>query len=136
MGAWGGPCGSENAQVGRPVLLADAEGGEDSVQDVVRRGRSRDGVDRTQGRVQIEQQHLVGNPELQRAAGLLQGLHGLAEQMLVADAGDETGVFAGDRGRDLPPQVVDPFSGKGRHGDEIFRHRRHPRQVGLLPAST
>ena len=58
------------------TLLADTEGRKDAVQDIVRRGRARDGVDGTKGRIQIDEQHFVRDVEFHRARGLLQGFVG------------------------------------------------------------
>ena len=40
-------------------LLADAEAGEDEIQDVVGGGLAGDGIERAQRLVQVEQDHLV-----------------------------------------------------------------------------
>ena len=75
-------------------LFSDAEGGEDAVQDVVGGGGAGDGVDRAQRGVEIEQQHLV------RDAGLAPPPRAFsryaarfAQQLLVAQAGDEAGLL-------------------------------------------
>ena len=43
------------------TLFSDAEGAEDQVEDVVGGGGAGDFVERTQGSVEIEQEHLVGD---------------------------------------------------------------------------
>src|SRR6185437_7240215 len=53
-------------------LFAYAEGRENAIQDVVGRSCTSDGVDGPQGRVKIQQQHLVRNPERGRAARLIE----------------------------------------------------------------
>jgi len=45
--------------VRNPTLLSDAESAEDQVQDVVGGGGAGDFVERAQGRIKIEQEHLV-----------------------------------------------------------------------------
>ena len=44
-----------------PTLLSDAEGAEDKVQDIVAGGGAGDFVERAQGSVEIEEEHLVGD---------------------------------------------------------------------------
>jgi len=55
------PCGKA---VGK--LFADAEGGEDAVQDVVGGGFAGDGVQRVERAVEIQEEHFVGNMLLYR----------------------------------------------------------------------
>ncbi len=52
-------------------LLADAEGGEDAVEDVVGGGGAGDGVDGLEGGVEVEQQHFVGDAGQGRPAASL-----------------------------------------------------------------
>ena len=51
-----------------PPLLSNTERAEDQVQDVVGRGSSGDGVERSKGVVEIEQEHLVRDSGSYRVA--------------------------------------------------------------------
>src|ERR1051325_4083406 len=71
-------------------LLADTEGGEDVVEDIVRCRRAGDAVERTEGCVEIEQQHLVGYVGGCGDAGLLQRFLTFPEQPFLPQARDES----------------------------------------------
>src|SRR6185312_13124159 len=72
------------------VLLPDAERGEDSVKNVVRRGGAGHRVNRSQRRIQIKQQHLVWNLIFDGASGVFKRLQALPQQSFVPDAGDSS----------------------------------------------
>src|SRR6476620_11555900 len=61
------------------ALFSYAEGGENPVQDIVRRGRAGDAIDRAQRRVKIEQQHLMRDALRRCCASLLQSLAGFLQ---------------------------------------------------------
>src|SRR5580658_3914248 len=74
-----------------PTLLSDAEGTEDEVEDVVGGSGAGDFVEGAQGRVEIEEQHLVGDA---RAYGVGCGVEPsdrIVDKFLVANAGQEPG---------------------------------------------
>ena len=71
-------------------LLADAEGGEDAVQDIVRGGDAGDGVDGLEGTVEVEQEEFVGKAGARCFARLFEHGGSFAEQVFVAQAVDET----------------------------------------------
>src|SRR3954451_13975230 len=54
------------------TLFFYAEGGENPVQDIVRRSSASDAIDGPQRRIEIQQQHLMGDAERGRGARLLQ----------------------------------------------------------------
>src|SRR6185437_7162246 len=72
------------------ILLADAERGEDAVQDVIGRGDAGDGVNGLQSAIEIEQQHLMWHIRVNRTTRLTKHGSSLSEKVLVPDAGDES----------------------------------------------
>lgn len=107
------------------MLLADAEGGEDTVEDVVGGGGSGDGIDWPQGGVEIEQQHLVRDTDFYCGTRGLESLQRVFEAALVAEAGDETvllfdDAFGGDGFKDALAKLGDSGSGKGGDWMEEF----------------
>ena len=74
-------------------LFANAKRRKDPVQDIIGGGGAGDRIEGPQRGVKIQQQHFVRDPEFGRFASLLQRLEAFAQQLLVADAGDEPGVL-------------------------------------------
>src|SRR5262245_1355670 len=70
-------------------VLDDTEGGEESIQDIIRGGFAGHAVDEPEGSIEIEQEHLVRNAQFGGALRLLESFARLLQQPLVADAGDE-----------------------------------------------
>ena len=99
-------------------LFADAEGGEDAVEDVVGGSGAGNGVDRAEGGVEVEQQHLVGDLGVDGAAGFVETGEGFAEELLVAEVGDESGlaVGRGDGIDDGAAELGDAVAGEGGDG--------------------
>ena len=116
--------------------ISNAKRREDPVEDVIRRCRSGDGVERAQGGVEIEQQHFVGNPILRCGTGMAQRLGRFAQQLFVPQTGDEAGVLRDlsvrrdrlniRRRRSPIPSPVCADRG-------VERQIRHLRQVRLVP---
>lgn len=77
------------------ILLADAEGGEDEVENVVGGGGSGEGVERGEGVVEVDQQHLVGDGSGCGGGGALQGGEGREDGLALAQVGDERGLLLG-----------------------------------------
>ena len=106
-------------------LLSDAESREDAVEDVVRGGRPGDARERCERLVEIDEQHLVRDAPGGCAARLIEAGHGLAQTLLVADAGDESGLrhqpFLGsDLVHDLPAQLRDPLPRQCGDRQQVF----------------
>src|SRR5579875_3181729 len=80
-------------RVGGAALLADAEGGEDEIQDVVGGGFTGKRIQMAQGGVEVEQQHLMGNLFGNRLLRRGQALQGCRHRLVMANAGKH-GVFA------------------------------------------
>src|SRR5258706_13738309 len=72
------------------ALFSYAEGGENPVQDIVRRCRAGNGINGPQRGVEIQQQHLMRDAERGCGAGLLQSLAGFLQELFMAETRDET----------------------------------------------
>src|SRR5208282_3781336 len=72
------------------TLFSDAEGAEDQVKDVVGGGGAGDFVERAQGRVQIEQEHLVRHSSRDGSARGVERGERVGDQLLMADAGKKS----------------------------------------------
>src|SRR5271165_3953994 len=71
------------------MLLSDAERTEDEVQDVVRGSCAGDFVERTQGAVEVHQQHLVRGLSRDGRRGRIERRDGVLYQLPVAHVGEE-----------------------------------------------
>ena len=95
-------------------LLPDAERTEDQVEDIVGRGRAGDFVERAQGIVEIEQQHLVGDMRGYCVVGGIESGEGVCDQFLMADVGQESAFdlcpFSAEMPEDRPAQVRDALA--------------------------
>jgi hypothetical protein len=67
--------------------LPDAEGPEDQIEDVVGGGGARDFVEGSEGSVEIEQEHLVGNSGGYGVGRSVERGERIVDQFLVANAG-------------------------------------------------
>src|SRR5208283_4633533 len=90
------PCSAANWRDGWVRSFPDTERRKNSIQNIVRRGGAGNRIDRPQGRVKIQQQHLVRDAELDRIASLRERLQRLPQQLFMPDAGDESGLLPGD----------------------------------------
>src|ERR1035438_851815 len=73
------------------ILLSNAEGPEDEIEDVVGGGGAGYFVEGTQGSVEIEQQHLVRNAGGYGVAGGSERAERVVHPFLMANAGEEAG---------------------------------------------
>jgi hypothetical protein len=78
----------------QPALLPDAKPAEYQVQDVVGRGRAGDFVQRFQGVVEIEQDHLMRDAVVRSGAGGVQGTNRILNKSLMAGIGQKSGFSA------------------------------------------
>src|SRR5262249_28543429 len=140
-GAWKKSSGAGiSMQAGWPLLLADAEAGEDQVQDVIGGGLARDGVKRAQRAVKIEHDHFMRNASLGRETCRRKTVERLFHQSLMADVGEKSGFLlsggaAGDVLQDRLAKVVDARSGDGRGLEDpgsVELHVGIRRKVGLV----
>src|ERR1700687_3198875 len=98
------------------VLLSDAEGAEDQVEDIVGGGGAGDFVERAQGSVEVEQEHLVWDSGGYGVGGGVERGERVGDEFLVAHAGQEAGFeldggVSGDVGEDGGGQGGDAFAG-------------------------
>src|ERR1700739_5052159 len=106
----------------RTILLADAEGAKNQVQDVVRGGRAGDFIEWAEGAVEVEEEHFVRDT---RGNGIACGREGgkrVTNEFLVANIGQETGfdlraAFSAHMLEDRGAQFRDAFAGQGRSVD-------------------
>src|SRR5208282_4789239 len=99
------------------TLLSDAEGAEDQVKDVVGGGGAGDFVERAQGRVQIEQEHLVRHSSRDGSARGVERGERVGDQLLMPDAGKKAalqlvGGVSADVVQDSGAQHRNAFAGE------------------------
>src|ERR1700739_1405847 len=104
------------ALCGREILLPNAEGTEDEVQNVVGGSRTRNCIQRPQRLVKIEQQHLVRDLFPYRDLRRLQRGERILDQSLMSYVGQKPGLrmrasVSANVPQDLSPQLADALPG-------------------------
>src|SRR5579859_2289513 len=115
-------------------LLPNTKTAEDQVQNIVCGGLAGDGIQRTQGSVEIQHDHLVRNAAGNGILGGSQAGERLFHQSLMTDVGQEPGFVLARRMasksiENFCPQLVDTLSGQGGCGENLEAIRC--RQTGL-----
>src|ERR1700722_4545782 len=114
-------------------LFANAKCRKDPVQDIIRGGGPGNAIQRPKRGVKIQQQHFVRDSELGRFASLFQRFPAFAQQLLVPDAGDESGILLMRRhGGDFLAQAPHSFPRERGDGNAVFDPFRRARQVRLV----
>src|SRR6185437_16586576 len=117
-------------------LLSDAEGTEDKVKDVIRRGGAGKRIEALQGFVEIQKEHLVRDGRGYGPAGAGKSCERRGDRLLLPQVRQQSCIGSrsarSDDAEDRPPQLRQALAGKGRgldSGVSVIRRRRVGREI-------
>src|SRR5579885_1563864 len=105
-----------------PGLFPDAEGRENQIQNVIGRGFSGERIEMAEGRVQVEQQHLVRDLLRKCPACSIKRCYRTRDSLVMTDASQHSVIAdarAMDQSEDGGAEFFQTFSGDGGRVDEL-----------------